>query len=89
MPYEADAICCIAGWIFHAVARPTAMVFFQESPRNTEPRCSSPPVHVEVIRRRAYEFYEQPGREDGHAEEDWLGAETEVLGTAFESARVG
>lgn len=31
------------------------------------------------IRRRAYELYEQHGREDGHALEDWAQAETEVL----------
>ncbi len=34
----------------------------------------------EEIRRRAYELYEQRGRQDGLAEEDWLRAETEVLG---------
>lgn len=32
----------------------------------------------EAIRARAYELYEQRGREDGHAEEDWLRAEHEV-----------
>ena len=31
-----------------------------------------------AIRARAYELYEQRGREDGHAEEDWLRAEQEV-----------
>lgn len=31
------------------------------------------------IRRRAYELYEQHGREDGHALEDWAQAEAEVL----------
>ena len=30
------------------------------------------------IRRRAYELYEQRGREDGHELEDWLRAEEEV-----------
>ncbi len=32
----------------------------------------------EVIRRRAYELYEQRGRGDGHALEDWLTAEAEL-----------
>lgn len=34
----------------------------------------------EEVRRRAYELYEQRGRQDGMAEEDWLRAEAEVLG---------
>jgi len=33
----------------------------------------------EQIRRRAYELYEQRGRVDGHALDDWLQAEAEVL----------
>jgi len=33
----------------------------------------------EQIRRRAYELYEQRGREDGHECEDWLQAEAELL----------
>jgi hypothetical protein len=32
----------------------------------------------EQIRRRAYELYEQRGRHEGFAEQDWLRAETEV-----------
>jgi hypothetical protein len=32
----------------------------------------------ERIRLRAYELYEQRGREDGHDLEDWLRAESEV-----------
>ena len=32
----------------------------------------------EAIRRRAYELYEQRGRQDGHAVEDWLEAEAQV-----------
>ncbi|HUA16141.1 MAG TPA: DUF2934 domain-containing protein [Verrucomicrobiae bacterium] len=31
------------------------------------------------IRYRAYELYEQRGREDGHELEDWVRAEGEVL----------
>ncbi len=33
----------------------------------------------ERIRRRAYELYEQRGRVDGFALDDWLQAEAEVL----------
>jgi len=32
----------------------------------------------EQIRRRAYELYEQRGREDGHELSDWVQAESEV-----------
>ena len=35
---------------------------------------------TERIRRRAYELYEQRGREDGFALDDWLQAEPEILG---------
>jgi hypothetical protein len=34
----------------------------------------------EQIRRRAYELYEQRGREAGHETEDWLQAEAELAG---------
>ena len=31
------------------------------------------------IRLRAYRLYEQRGRVDGHAQEDWVQAEAEIL----------
>ena len=34
----------------------------------------------ERIRRRAYELYDQRGRVDGFALDDWLQAEAEILG---------
>jgi Protein of unknown function (DUF2934) len=34
---------------------------------------------VEQIRRRAYDLYEERGREPGYAEQDWLRAEAEIL----------
>lgn len=34
---------------------------------------------LEKIRLRAYELYEQRGREEGHEVEDWLKAESEVI----------
>lgn len=36
----------------------------------------------ERIRIRAYEIYEQRGRREGHALDDWLEAQAEVLGVA-------
>lgn len=57
---------------------------------NSDAHPSPLPLHMEqTVRRRAYELYEQRGREDGHAQEDWLHAEAEVVGTASRSARVG
>jgi hypothetical protein len=46
------------------------------------------PEHAaKIIRRRAYELYEKRGRQVGHAEEDWLRAEAEVLGTLLRRGR--
>jgi len=40
----------------------------------------APPNDIEEsIRRRAYELYEQRGRIDGFALDDWLQAEREIL----------
>ena len=51
---------------------------------------ASASVHPEqIVRRRAYELYEKRGRDDGHAEEDWLRAEAEVLGTVLGKASRG
>jgi hypothetical protein len=35
-------------------------------------------THEESVRARAYELYQVRGRIEGHAEEDWLQAESEV-----------
>ena len=48
--------------------------------KNRETGAAAPqsePVE-EQIRRRAYEFYEARGREDGHDLEDWQQAEAEI-----------
>ncbi|MGC2110865.1 MAG: DUF2934 domain-containing protein [Candidatus Korobacteraceae bacterium] len=42
----------------------------------SEPAVTS--VTEEAIRERAYELYEQRGRLDGHAVDDWLAAEAEM-----------
>ena len=41
----------------------------------------------ERIRRRAYELYEERGREEGHALDDWLQAEAEITGKAARAAK--
>ncbi len=38
------------------------------------------------IRTRAYELYEARGRDDGHAQEDWLRAEAEITGNTMRTA---
>lgn len=37
------------------------------------------------IARRAYELYEQRGRQEGRALEDWLNAERQLVGAARQS----
>ena len=39
-----------------------------------------PSQETAKIRERAYELYEGRGRKPGHAEQDWLRAEREILG---------
>jgi hypothetical protein len=41
------------------------------------------PMLEHEIRLRAYDFYEQRGRAAGHALEDWLRAEAEILAQVF------
>jgi hypothetical protein len=38
------------------------------------------------IRKRAYELYEQRGRQDGHDEEDWLRAKEEITIKKYRTA---
>jgi hypothetical protein len=52
-------------------------------------RHPSLPAHLErIVRRRAFELYEQRGCKDGHAEEDWARAEAEILGTVLRRGKV-
>ncbi len=44
------------------------------------PGGSSLELTEDIIRARAYRFYEERGCEDGHALEDWLRAEAEIVG---------
>ena len=56
------------------------------SPDATKKRSAilpSEPQAIELehqVRLRAYELYEERGREDGHELEDWLRAEEEITG---------
>jgi Protein of unknown function (DUF2934) len=43
----------------------------------SQPAASS--VTEEAVRERACELYEQRGRQDGHALDDWLAAESEII----------
>jgi len=42
-------------------------------------------VPEEVIRSRAYELFEERGREDGHDLDDWLRAETQLIEATAEA----
>jgi len=54
-----------------------------------KPRSTSDPTLIDSglrspelekqIRARAYEIYEQRGRDEGHETDDWLQAETELI----------
>jgi hypothetical protein len=59
------------------------MKTFPNPPSSTKTRNSSIEPTAELqerIRERAYELYEQHGREDGHDCDDWLQAESEITG---------
>jgi hypothetical protein len=52
----------------------------QIPPLSMGTRATESPVFdiQEQVRRRAFELYEQRGREDGHDLDDWLQAESEL-----------
>ena len=55
--------------------------------KSREPRSRKPdfPSDIEKrIRQRAYDLYVQHGRVDGFALDDWLQAETEILGAQMQ-----
>ena len=49
-------------------------------------KTGSEAVAEEEIRRRAYELYEERGREAGHELDDWLQAEAEITARADQAA---
>lgn len=56
------------------------------TPTPTSTELSVENIDQEQIRTRAYELYEQRGRIDGFAEQDWYTAESEILGKMFKAA---
>jgi len=60
----------------------------QINDKRSEPTSKIPdPAQLEEqIRRLAYDLYEAHGRQDGHDLDDWLQAETEILGTKQNAA---
>ena len=55
-------------------------------PREKHPHLGSD-ESVQQVRQRAFELYEQHGRQDGYDVEDWLRAEEEVRAQAGATAR--
>ncbi|MFY9844949.1 MAG: DUF2934 domain-containing protein [Terriglobales bacterium] len=51
-----------------------------KSLRPRSPKLDSPVDIEERVRERAYQLYEQRGGVDGFALDDWLQAESEILG---------
>ena len=41
-------------------------------------------VHQGLVAQRAYELYEERGRQEGRDLEDWLNAESQLLGSAIQ-----
>ena len=58
----------------------TPMTTKSKSRKPRSPKPAQPNDIEERIRRRAYELYEQRGRIEGFALDDWLQAEGEILG---------
>ena len=56
------------------------MAYSTSSPYSAPSEPESPALTEESVRQRAYQLYEERGRQDGHDLEDWLRAETEILG---------
>ena len=50
----------------------------QDTGRRPQSIRNEPQNVEETVRTRAYEFYEERGREEGHELDDWLRAEEEV-----------
>ena len=56
----------------------------EKEPSTLAPKSDEPTVLIPIkqqIRQRAYELYEQRGRDDGRDLDDWLQAECEIKGT--------
>lgn len=63
------------------MARTAKRKYEESEPATVASQPASPPAPRptrQQIAERAYQIYEQRGREDGHALEDWLQAELEL-----------
>jgi hypothetical protein len=60
-----------------AAKNPKASVPVEQGTVSTVPGPELVPSH-DSIRNRAYELYEQRGREDGREQQDWFKAEHEI-----------
>jgi DUF2934 family protein len=64
----------------HKQAKPNVALASQASPSTPAMMPAAVPSQETArIRERAYELYEVCGRKPGHAEQDWLRAEQEIL----------
>lgn len=70
----AESSCCLEEQSSRTSKRISTLPNSPTAPQTTE---SSTDV-TEQVRYRAYELYEQRGREDGHELDDWLQAESEI-----------
>jgi hypothetical protein len=57
-----------------------------QSPKKPPTSINEPQELEDQIRLRAYELYEERGRQDGHDEEDWLRAKQELTIKKFRTA---
>jgi len=58
-------------------------------PKKSPATVTSEPQDIELedqIRQRAYELYEERGRQDGHELDDWLRAKEEITIKKFRTA---
>ena len=58
-------------------------------PKKQPATVTGDPQDIELeqqLRERAYELYEERGRQDGHDEEDWLRAKEEITQKKYRSA---
>lgn len=55
-------------------------------PKKLPTAINEPHELQDQIRERAYELYEERGREDGHDQEDWLRAKEEITTKKYRTA---
>jgi hypothetical protein len=53
-----------------------------EKPGPGEQAARRAEIHQGLVAQRAYELYEQRGRQEGRALEDWLNAERQLVGAS-------